>query len=72
VAPAEAEAEASQAGADSSALTWKVAGCLEPKMAPLQKVCGSRLSQKLLASVHLHLSLATSFISISILYHPDN
>ena len=33
------------------ALARKVAGCLEPKMAPPQKLCGSRLSQKLLASV---------------------
>jgi hypothetical protein len=33
------------------ALTRKVAGCLEPKMVPPQKVSGSRLSQKLLASV---------------------
>jgi len=33
------------------ALPRKVAGCLEPKMAPPQKVSGSRLSQKLLASV---------------------
>jgi hypothetical protein len=33
------------------ALVRKVAGCLEPKMAPSQKVSGSRLSQKLLASV---------------------
>nr|ACD47040.1 ASL1 fusion protein [Mus musculus] len=33
------------------ALARKVAGCLEPKMAPPQKLCGSRLSQKWLASV---------------------
>ena len=33
------------------ALARKVAGCLELKMAPPQKLCGSRLSQKLLASV---------------------
>jgi hypothetical protein len=33
------------------ALARKVAGCLEPKMVPPQKVSGSRLSQKLLASV---------------------
>ena len=37
--------------ADPRALTRKVAGCLELKMAPPQKLCGSRLSQKLLASV---------------------
>ena len=35
----------------SLALARKVAGYLEPKMAPPQKFCGSRLSQKLLASV---------------------
>jgi hypothetical protein len=35
----------------SVALARKVAGCLEPKMAPSQKLSGSRLSQKLLASV---------------------
>ena len=29
----------------------KVVGCLEPKMAPPHKLCGSCLSQKLLASV---------------------
>jgi hypothetical protein len=33
------------------ALARKVADCLEPKMAPPQKLCGSRLSQKPLASV---------------------
>ena len=33
------------------ALARKVAGCLEQKMAPPQKLSGSRLSQKLLASV---------------------
>jgi hypothetical protein len=33
------------------ALARKVAGCLELKMAPPQKLSGSRLSQKLLASV---------------------
>jgi hypothetical protein len=33
------------------ALAREVAGCLEPKMVPPQKVSGSRLSQKLLASV---------------------
>jgi hypothetical protein len=33
------------------ALAREVAGCLEPKMAPPQKFCCSRLSQKLLASV---------------------
>ena len=33
------------------ALARKVAGCLELKMAPPQKLCGSRLAQKLLASV---------------------
>ena len=33
------------------ALARKVASCLEPKMALPQKLCGSRLSQKLLASV---------------------
>jgi hypothetical protein len=33
------------------ALARKVAGCLEPKMALPQKHFGSRLSQKLLASV---------------------
>ena len=33
------------------ALARKVAGCLDPKMAPPQKLCGSRLSQKRLASV---------------------
>jgi hypothetical protein len=33
------------------ALARKVADCLEPKMAPPQKLCGSHLSQKLLASV---------------------
>ena len=33
------------------ALARKVAGCLEPKMAPPQKLCGSCLSQKRLASV---------------------
>jgi hypothetical protein len=33
------------------ALARKVAGCLEPKMVPPQKLCGSRLSQKRLASV---------------------
>ena len=33
------------------ALARKVAGCLEPKMAPPQKLSGSRLSQKWLASV---------------------
>ena len=36
---------------DTCALTRKVAGCLELKMAPPQRLCGSRLSQKLLASV---------------------
>ena len=36
---------------DPCALTRKVAGCLEPKMAPPQKLCGSRPFQKLLASV---------------------
>jgi hypothetical protein len=35
----------------SVALARKVAGCLEPKMAPPQKLPGSRLSQKQLASV---------------------
>ena len=34
-----------------AAFSRKVAGCLEPKMAPPQKVCGSHLSQKWLASV---------------------
>ena len=33
------------------ALAREVAGCLEPKMAPPQKLCGYCLSQKLLASV---------------------
>ena len=33
------------------ALARKVASCLEPKMAPPQKLSGSRLFQKLLASV---------------------
>jgi hypothetical protein len=33
------------------ALARKVAGCLEPKMAPPQKLCGSCLYQKWLASV---------------------
>jgi hypothetical protein len=33
------------------ALARKVAGCLELKMAPPQKLCGSRLFQKRLASV---------------------
>jgi hypothetical protein len=33
------------------ALARKVAGCLEPKMAPPQKLCDSRLYQELLASV---------------------
>ena len=36
---------------DPCALTRKVAGCLEPKMAPPQKLSGSHLSQKLLAFV---------------------
>jgi hypothetical protein len=36
---------------DPCALTRKVAGCLEPKMALPQKLCGSRLSQKWLSSV---------------------
>ena len=36
---------------EAEALTRKVAGCLQPKMAPPQRLCGSRLSQKLLASV---------------------
>ena len=33
------------------ALARKVAGCLELKMAPPQKLCGPRLFQKLLASI---------------------
>jgi hypothetical protein len=37
--------------ADTCPLARKVASCLEPKMAPPQKLCGSCLSQKLLASV---------------------
>ena len=37
--------------ADTCALTRKVAGCLELKMVLPQKLCGSCLSQKLLASV---------------------
>jgi hypothetical protein len=37
--------------ADTCPLAPKVAGCLEPKMALPQKLCGPRLSQKLLASV---------------------
>jgi hypothetical protein len=36
---------------DACSLAPKVAGCLEPKMTPPQELCGSRLSQKLLASV---------------------
>jgi hypothetical protein len=36
--------------ADPCALTRKVVGCLEPEMAPPQMLCGSRLSQELLAS----------------------
>jgi hypothetical protein len=34
------------------ALARKVAGCLEPKMAPPPKLSGSRLSQKLLVALH--------------------
>ena len=37
--------------ADPCALTRKVAGCLEPEMAPPQRLYGSRPFQKLLASV---------------------
>jgi hypothetical protein len=37
--------------ADPRALTRKVAGCLELKMAPPQRLCNSRPSQKRLASV---------------------
>jgi hypothetical protein len=37
--------------ADPRALTRKVAGCLELKMAPPQRLCDSRPSQKRLASV---------------------
>ena len=37
--------------ADTCPLAPKVADCLELKMAPPQELCGSRLSQKLLASV---------------------
>jgi hypothetical protein len=40
------------------ALARKVASCLEPKMAPPQKLCGSRLPQKLLASVFHTLTCA--------------
>jgi hypothetical protein len=36
---------------DTCPLAPKVAGCLEPKMVLPQKLCGPRLSQKLLASV---------------------
>ena len=39
-----------------SAESRKVAGCLEPKMAPPQKLSGSRLSQKRLASVFHNLT----------------
>jgi hypothetical protein len=46
------------AWADTCALTRKVASCLEPKMAPPQKLCGSCLSQKLLTSVFLTLPCA--------------
>ena len=35
---------------DTCPLAGKVAGCLEPKRALLQKLCGSHLSQKLFAS----------------------
>ena len=58
VAPTEPEAEASWGRSDTCALTRKVVGCLEPKMAPPQKLCGSRLPQKLLASAFHTLTCA--------------